>query len=98
MADNNKLELVVEVDVNKANASTKRVNTGLSGMERAGRAARQPRFLRRTTSNLVKTAFAYGFWLPFDHGCILRLGRRPGSEWCSYPGCGSDLLIWVKSR
>ena len=35
MADNNKLELVVEVDVNKANASIKSVNTGLSGMEQA---------------------------------------------------------------
>ena len=40
-SDNNKLELVVEVDVNKANASIKSVNTGLSGMEQAaGRAAR----------------------------------------------------------
>ena len=29
MADNNKLELVVEVDVNKANASIKSINTGL---------------------------------------------------------------------
>jgi len=35
MADNNKLELVVEVDVNKANASIKSVNTGLSSMEQA---------------------------------------------------------------
>ena len=34
-ADNNKLELVVEVDVNKANASIKSVNTGLSSMEQA---------------------------------------------------------------
>jgi len=41
MADNNKLELVVEVDVNKANASIKSVNTGLSSMEQAaGKAAR----------------------------------------------------------
>ena len=41
MADNNKLELVVEVDVNKANASIKSINTGLSSMERAaGKAAR----------------------------------------------------------
>ena len=40
MADN-KLELVVEVDVNKANASIKSVNTGLSSMEQAaGKAAR----------------------------------------------------------
>jgi hypothetical protein len=35
MADNNKLELVVEVDVNRANASIKSVNTGLSSMEQA---------------------------------------------------------------
>ena len=45
MADNNKLELVVEMDVNKANASIKSVNTGLSSMEQAAgrlRAARLP--------------------------------------------------------
>src|ERR1035441_1500084 len=37
----NKLELVVEVDVNKANASIKSINTGLSSMEQAaGKAAR----------------------------------------------------------
>ncbi len=35
MADNSKLELVVEVDVNKANASIKSINTGLSSMEQA---------------------------------------------------------------
>ena len=35
MADNNKLELVVEVDVNKANASIKSINSGLSSMEQA---------------------------------------------------------------
>jgi len=36
VADNsNKLELVVEVDVNKANASIKTINTGLSSMEQA---------------------------------------------------------------
>ncbi|MBZ5625928.1 MAG: hypothetical protein LAQ69_45655 [Acidobacteriia bacterium] len=41
MADNNKLELVVEVDVNRANASIKSINTGLSSMEQAaGKAAR----------------------------------------------------------
>lgn len=41
MADNNKLELIVEVDVNKANASIKSINTGLSSMEQAaGKAAR----------------------------------------------------------
>ena len=40
MADNNKLELVVEVDVDKANASIKSINTGLSSMEQAaGKAA-----------------------------------------------------------
>jgi hypothetical protein len=41
MASDNKLELVFEVDANKANASIKSVNTGLSSMERAaGKAAR----------------------------------------------------------
>ena len=40
MADN-KLELVVEVDVKKANASIKTVNTGLSSIEQtAAKAAR----------------------------------------------------------
>jgi phosphopantetheine adenylyltransferase len=41
MPADNKLELVVEVDVNKANASIKSINTGLSCMEQAaGKAAR----------------------------------------------------------
>ena len=41
MASDNKLELVVEVDVNKANASIKSINTGLSSMKQAaGKAAR----------------------------------------------------------
>lgn len=40
MADNNKLELVVEVDVNKAKASVKSIITGLSNMEQASKAAR----------------------------------------------------------
>jgi hypothetical protein len=35
MAENNKLELVVEVDVNKANASIKSINSGLSSVEQA---------------------------------------------------------------
>ena len=35
MADNNRLELVVEVGVNKANASIKSINTDLSSMEQA---------------------------------------------------------------
>jgi hypothetical protein len=39
MADNNKLELVVEVDVNKANASIKSINSGLSSMEDAAKRA-----------------------------------------------------------
>jgi hypothetical protein len=42
MADNNKLELVVEVDVNKANASIKSANTSLSAWsERRGRLSGQ---------------------------------------------------------
>jgi len=41
MPADNKLELVVEVDVNKANASIKSINTGLSSTEQAaGKAAR----------------------------------------------------------
>ena len=36
MADNNRLELVVEVDVNEANASIKSISTGLSSMEQGG--------------------------------------------------------------
>ena len=35
MADNNKLSLVVEIDVNKANASIKTVNVSLSSIEQA---------------------------------------------------------------
>src|SRR5512147_409494 len=35
MASDNKLELVVEVDVGKANASIKSINTGLSSIEQA---------------------------------------------------------------
>ena len=35
MPADNKLELVGEVDVNKANASIKSINTGLSSMEQA---------------------------------------------------------------
>ncbi|MDZ4801797.1 MAG: hypothetical protein SGI92_26875 [Bryobacteraceae bacterium] len=56
MADNNALELVVEVDVNKANASTRSINTGLSSMEQAaGRAARgasaRPPVVRQLSSD-----------------------------------------------
>src|SRR5712692_10024417 len=48
MADNNKLKLVVEVDVNKANASIKSVNTGLSSMEQAAGKASEARLLGST--------------------------------------------------
>ena len=59
MADNNKLELVVEVDVNKANASIKSVNTGLSGMEQAaGKAARASAGIDGMTASMVKGATA----------------------------------------
>jgi hypothetical protein len=41
MPADNKLELVVEADVNKANASITSIDTGLSSMEQAaGKAAR----------------------------------------------------------
>jgi hypothetical protein len=38
-AGSNELELVVEVDVNKANASIKNVNTDLSAWSKASKAA-----------------------------------------------------------
>jgi len=59
MADN-KLELVVEVDVNKANASIKSVNTGLSSMEQtAATAARgASRGIDGMTASMVKGAAA----------------------------------------
>ena len=59
MADN-KLELVVEVDVNKANASIKSVNTGLSSMEQtAANAARgASRGIDGMTASMVKGAAA----------------------------------------
>ena len=60
MADNNKLELVVEVDVNKANASIKSVNTGLSSMEQAAsKAARGASAgIDGMTASMVKGAAA----------------------------------------
>ena len=60
MADSNKLELVVEVDVNKANASIKSVNTGLSGIEQAaGKAARGASAgIDGMTASMVKGAAA----------------------------------------
>jgi hypothetical protein len=39
MASDNKLELVVEVDASRANASIKSINSGLSGMEQAAASA-----------------------------------------------------------
>ena len=59
MADHNKLELVVEVDVNKANASIKSVNTGLSSMEQAAsKAARASVGIDGMTASMVKGAAA----------------------------------------
>src|SRR5712692_3946230 len=60
MADNNKLELVVEVDVNKANASIKSINTGLSSMEQAAsKAARGASAgIDGMTASMVKGAAA----------------------------------------
>src|ERR1039457_841683 len=60
MADHNKLELVVEVDVNKANASIKSVNTGLSSMEQAAsKAARGASVgIDGMTASMVKGAAA----------------------------------------
>ena len=47
MANNNQLELVVTVEVDKANKSIKSVNANLSGMSR-GRARRAARRLAST--------------------------------------------------
>ena len=60
MADSDRLELVVEVDVNKANASIKSVNTGLSGMEQAAaKAARGASAgIDGMTASMVKGAAA----------------------------------------
>ena len=61
LADNsNKLELVVEVDVNKANASIKTINTGLSSMEQAAsNAARGAAAgMDQMTASMVKGATA----------------------------------------
>jgi hypothetical protein len=59
MADNNKLELVVEVDVNKANASIRSINTGLSSMgHAAGKAARGASAGIGFTVSMVKGAAA----------------------------------------
>lgn len=56
LADNDKLELVVEVDVNKANASIKSINTGLSSMKQAAGTAGARRVLRdrRLTVSMAK--------------------------------------------
>lgn len=54
MADNNKLSLVVEIDVNKANASIKTVNVSLSSIEQAAaNAERQNELTRRIQQKLV---------------------------------------------
>src|ERR1035437_6698782 len=60
MADSNKLELVVEVDVNKANASIKSVNTGLSSMEQAATQAARgaSQGIDGMTASMVKGATA----------------------------------------
>ena len=60
MADNSKLELVVEVDVNKANASIKSVNTGLSSMEQAATQAARgaSQGIDGMTASMVKGATA----------------------------------------
>ena len=74
MADNNKLELVVEVDVNKANASIKSVNTGLSSMEQAAsKAARGASAgVDGMTASMVKGATA---------GNLLAEGIKKAIEW-----------------
>jgi len=60
VADDNKLELVVEVDVNRANASIKTVNTGMSSIEQtAAKAARgASQGVDGMTASMVKGATA----------------------------------------
>ena|SRR5581483_5678496 len=60
MAADNKLELVVEVDVNKANASIKSVNAGLSGIETTAVSAARgaSRGIDGLTVSIVKGATA----------------------------------------
>ena len=60
MADNSKLELVVEVDVNKANSSIKSVNTGLTSMEQAATQAARgaSQGIDGMTASMVKGATA----------------------------------------
>ena len=70
----NKLELVVEVDADKANASIKSVNTGLSGMEQAAvQAARNASTgIDGMTASMVKGATA---------GNLLAESIKKGAEW-----------------
>ena len=74
MPDNNKLELVVEVDANKANAPIKSVNTGLSSMEQAAsKAARGVSAgIDGLTVSIVKGATA---------GNLLAGAIKHGVEW-----------------
>ncbi|MEN6532170.1 MAG: hypothetical protein ABFD89_00810 [Bryobacteraceae bacterium] len=60
MAADGKLELVVEVDSKRANASIKSINTGLSSMERAavGSASAASSGIDGLTSSVTKGAFA----------------------------------------
>jgi hypothetical protein len=60
MADSSNLELVVEVDVNKANASIKSVNSGLSSMEQAATQAARgaSQGIDGITASMVKGATA----------------------------------------
>jgi hypothetical protein len=79
VADNNKLELVVEVDVNKANASIKSINTGLSSMEQAaGKAARGASAgidgIRPQRHHLYPTTSAH------KRSRMVKILKR--SEWC----------------
>jgi hypothetical protein len=74
MADNNKLELVVEVDVNTANASIKSVNTGLSSTEQAAsKAARGEAAVETPVLALFGPASDPAVWAP--RGPHVRLGR-----------------------
>jgi hypothetical protein len=83
MADNDRLELVVEVDVNKADASIKSVNTGPFSMEQAA-----PEAGPTSSARLGVSAS--------KHSCIERTRR---SLWGgSYPDFVFDRLAQGETR
>lgn len=90
MADN-KLELVVEVDVNKANASIKTVNSGLSSIERtAAKAAHgASSSIDGMTAAMVKGATA---------GSLLADAIKSAVAWAQESTVGSVIMAAENAR